>query len=93
MYNPAHPGFVLRENLENISVTETAKRLGVTRAALSRVLNGKAAISAEMAVRLSILLPNTDAAFWLRMQAAYDLWQAEQRNHDFVIPLSQPLPV
>lgn len=93
MYTPAHPGLVLRESLENISVTETAQRLGVTRAALSRILNGKAAISAEMAVRLSILLPNTDAAFWLRMQAAYDLWQAEQRNHDFVIPLSEPLPL
>lgn len=93
MHNPAHPGLVLRESLENISVTETAQRLGVTRAALSRILNGKAAISAEMAVRLSILLPNTDAAFWLRMQAAYDLWQAEQRNHDFVIALSEPLPL
>lgn len=92
MYNPAHPGLVLRDSLENISVTEAAQRLGITRVALSRILNGKAAISAEMAVRLSILLPNTDAAFWLRMQTAYDLWQAEQRNHDFVIPLSEPLP-
>lgn len=92
MYNPAHPGLVLREYLDGISVTETAQRLGVTRATLSRILNGKAAISADMAVRLSVLLPNTDAAFWLRMQAAYDLWHAEQKNHDFVIPLSQPLP-
>lgn len=93
MHNPAHPGLVLKEYLEDISITEAAQRLGVTRAALSRILNGKAAISAEMAVRLSILLPNTDAAFWLRMQSAYDLWQAEQRNHDFVIPLSEPLPL
>ncbi|WP_373698509.1 HigA family addiction module antitoxin [Neisseria dentiae] len=91
MYNPAHPGLVLREYLENISVTEAAQRLSVTRAALSRILNGKAAISAEMAVRLSVLL-NTSSQMWLNMQAAYDLWQAEQRNHDFVIPLSQPLP-
>lgn len=91
MYNPAHPGLVLRESLENTSVTEAAKRLGITRAALSRIFNGKAAISADMAVRLSILLPNTDAAFWLRMQSAYDLWHAEQKNHDFVIPLSEPL--
>lgn len=56
MHNPAHPGLVLREYLGQISVTEAALRLGVTRAALSRILNGKAAISAEMAVRLSILL-------------------------------------
>lgn len=93
MYNPAHPGLVLRDSLQGTSITEAAQRLGITRAALSRILNGKAGISAEMAVRLAILLPNTDAAFWLRMQAAHDLWQAEQRNHDFVIPLSQPLSV
>ena len=70
MHNPAHSGLVLREYLEDISITEAAQRLGVTRAALSRILNGKAAISAEMAVRISILL-----------------------NHDFVIPLSEPLPL
>ncbi|MDO5638374.1 MAG: HigA family addiction module antitoxin [Neisseria sp.] len=91
MHNPAHPGLILRDILSETSITEAAARLGVTRAALSRVLNGKAAISAEMAVRLSILLPNTDAAFWLRLQAAYDIWQVEQKPHDFVIPLSAAL--
>lgn len=92
MHNPAHPGLVLREYLEDISITEAAQRLGVTRAALSRILNGKAAISAEMAVRISILL-KTSSTMWINMQSAYDLWQAEQRNHDFVIPLSEPLPL
>ncbi|WP_315360832.1 HigA family addiction module antitoxin [Neisseria bacilliformis] len=91
MYNPPHPGEVLRECLGENSVTETAKRLGVTRAALSRILNGKAAVSAEMAVRLSVLLPNTDAALWLRLQNAYDLWHVQQKPHDFVIPLAVPL--
>lgn len=91
MHNPAHPGLVLREYLDGISVSEAAKRLGVTRAALSRILNGKAAISAEMAVRLSILL-HTSSQMWLNIQAAYDLWHAQQRNHDFVIPLTEPLP-
>lgn len=88
MHNPPHPGAVLRECLGNHTVSQTAKNLGITRAALSRILNGKAGISADMAVRLSILLPNTDAALWLRLQNSYDLWHAEQQPHDFVIPLN-----
>lgn len=90
MHNPPHPGLVLYEYLGETSVTEAAKRLGVTRAALSRILNGKASITAEMAVRLSILL-GTSSALWLGMQNDYDLWQAEQRPHDFVVPLSVAL--
>ncbi|SUA52376.1 Plasmid maintenance system antidote protein [Oligella ureolytica] len=49
MHNPAHPGIVLREYLGDLTVTEAASRLGVTRAALSRILNGSAGISADMA--------------------------------------------
>lgn len=90
MHNPAHPGTVLREYLGQTSVTEAAQRLGVTRAALSRILNGKAAISADMAVRLSILL-GTSSNLWAGMQSDYDLWQAEQLRHDFVVPLTQAL--
>ena len=52
MNNPAHPGLVLREYLGDLSVTEAASRLNVTRAALSRILNGSAGISADMALRL-----------------------------------------
>ena len=88
MYNPPHPGEILRECLDGHTVSQTAKNLGITRAALSRILNGKTGISADMAVRLSILLPNTDAALWLRLQAAYEIWHAEQQPHDFVIPLN-----
>lgn len=90
MHNPAHPGIVLREYLGQTSITEAAQRLGVTRAALSRILNGKAAISADMAVRLSILL-GTSSSMWAGMQSDYDLWQAEQLHHDFVIPLTRAL--
>ncbi len=90
MHNPAHPGLVLREYLGQTSVTEAAQRLGVTRAALSRILNGKAAVSADMAVRLSILL-GTSSSLWAGMQTEYDLWQAEQQRHDFVVPLSQAI--
>ncbi|QEI07659.1 HigA family addiction module antidote protein [Pigmentiphaga aceris] len=78
MHNPAHPGTVLREYLGELSVTEAAARLGVTRAALSRILNGSAGISADMALRLRDAL-GTSAEMWLAMQAQYDLWQAEQK--------------
>jgi len=90
MHNPAQPGLVLREYLGQTSVTEAALRLGVTRAALSRILNGKAAISADMAVRLSILL-GTSSGLWAGMLSDYDLWQAEQTRHDFVVPLTKAL--
>lgn len=79
MHNPPHPGEVLREYLpEGMSVTEAAKRLGVTRQALSALLNGRAGVSAEMALRLSDAL-GTGAEMWIRMQAGYDLWQAKQK--------------
>ncbi|MFN7572762.1 MAG: HigA family addiction module antitoxin [Betaproteobacteria bacterium] len=79
MHNPPHPGEVLRDGIigPELTVTEFARRLGVSRVALSRVLNGQAAISAEMAVRLARALGGS-AASWLHMQANYDLWQAEQ---------------
>ncbi|MCI7352808.1 HigA family addiction module antitoxin [[Pasteurella] aerogenes] len=87
MYNPSHPGLILREYIDGMKVTDIAHRLGVSRVALSRVLNGKSAISPEMALRLSQLLPNTSADFWLKMQSAYDLWQVEQRTHFSIEPL------
>ena len=78
LHNPPHPGEVLRDGVfadTGITVTEFAKRLGVTRVALSRVLNGKAAISADMAVRLAAALGGR-AESWLHMQANRDLWIA-----------------
>ena len=78
MFNPPHPGAVLRDGVftdTGISVTEFARRIGVTRVALSRVLNGRAGISADMAVRLAAALGG-GAESWLHMQANYDLWQA-----------------
>ena len=84
MHNPAHPGTVLREYLGEITVTEAANRLGVTRTALSRILNGSAGISVDMALRLRAAL-GTSAEFWLNMQVQHDLWQAEQKPHPKVI--------
>lgn len=82
MHNPPHPGEVLRELcLEplGLSVSETAKALGVSRKTLSAILNGRAGISPEMAVRLSIAF-DTSAESWLNQQTQYDLWLAEKRR-------------
>lgn len=79
MHNPPHPGSVLREYLGSLSVTEAANHLGVTRVALSRVLNGSAGISAEMALRLSEAL-GTTPELWLGMQTQYDLWQLSSKR-------------
>jgi addiction module HigA family antidote len=80
MYNPAHPGEVLRDYLpEGLAVTEAARRLGVTRQALSALLNGRAGVSAEMASRLEAGL-GTSAEMWIGMQTAFDLWKARHRS-------------
>ena len=79
MHNPAHPGRILGYYLQGRSVTEVARHLGVTRPALSRVLNGKAGISADMALRLSEAF-NTEADLWLRLQAQRDLWIASKKR-------------
>src|SRR5260221_11989304 len=79
-HNPPHPGRVLREYLGTMSVTDTARHLGVTRVSLSRILNGSAGISAAMALRLSDAL-GTSPELWFGMQAQYDLWRAAQRLH------------
>lgn len=82
MHNPPHPGEVIKELcLEplGLSVTETAKALGVSRKTLSSIVNGKAGVSLEMAVRLSIAF-NTSSESWLNQQVQYDLWQAEQHR-------------
>ena len=82
MHNPPHPGEILRglclEPL-GLSVTDAAKALGVSRKTLSAVLNGRAGISPEMAVRLSIAF-DTTAESWLNQQIQYDLWLAEKNR-------------
>ena len=84
MFNPPHPGDTLKEDVLpalGLSVTEAAAQLGVTRAALSRVLNGRAAISPEMALRIEGWLGMENggrADTWIGQQAAYDLWKARK---------------
>jgi len=79
MFNPPHPGTVLKEYLGDVSVTTAASHLGMTRAALSRILNGGAGISADMALRLADAL-GTSAELWAGMQAQYDLWRASKKR-------------
>ena len=81
MYNPAHPGEVIRDLcLEplGLTVTAAAEGLGVTRKALSELLNGHAGVSPEMAIRLEKAFGST-AEHWLAMQTQYDLWQARKK--------------
>ena len=82
MHNPPHPGEIIKElcikPLE-LTVTEAAKALGVSRNTLSKVLNGHASVSPEMAIRLSIAF-NTTSESWLNQQMQYDLWQAEKER-------------
>ena len=84
MFDPPHPGSVLRDYLADVSVTAAALHLGVTRAALSRILNGNTGISAEMALRLSEAL-GTSPELWIGMQSQYDLWQASKNRRRKVV--------
>lgn len=85
IFNPAHPGEVLRDYLGELSVKEAASRLRVTRAHLSRILNGHSGITAAMSLRLSAAL-GTSPEFWLRMQVHHDLWRAQRAKRPKVRP-------
>ena len=79
MYNPCHPGDLIREYLGTMAVSEAAKRLRVARSTLSRLLNGRASVSAAMALRLSDAF-GTEPRLWLDLQQQYDLWHASRRR-------------
>ena len=82
MHNPPHPGEVLRELCLKplaLTVTQAARALGVSRKTLSSILNGRAGISPEMAVRLSLAF-GTTAESWMNQQIQYDLWHVERRG-------------
>ena len=87
MFNPPHPGELFDDYLGDVSLAEVARRLGVTRATLSRIRNGHASVTADMAVRLGELL-GTSAELWLGMQSAYDLWIERQRDRPLVAALA-----
>jgi addiction module HigA family antidote len=88
MYNPPHPGQILKSELEGRSVTEVARHLGIARVTLSRILNEQAGITPEMSIRLSEAF-NTSADFWFRLQAQYDFWQASRKKRKKIAPLKR----
>ena len=82
MLSPPHPGEGLKEDVLaplGLTVTETAKALGISRKTLSEIVNGKSPITPDIAVRLERAFANPPADMWLRLQAAYDLRAAEQK--------------
>jgi len=95
MHDPAHPGEILGELVIEplgLSVTDAARHLGVSRKTLSKVLNGRGAITPEMALRLEMTFSKPTAAHWLRLQNAYDLWQTRRRSTDIhVTPVARPM--
>lgn len=86
MHNPAHPGEILKELVLDplgLSVTRVAENLDISRKTLSKVINGRGAITPEMAVRLEMAFANPSADHWLKLQNAYDLWWARQYKKEF----------
>jgi addiction module HigA family antidote len=87
MHNPAHPGEILRERMGEMPVSKLAAHLRVSRVTLSRLLNGNAGVSAEMALKLSEAF-STSPDLWLNMQTQFDLWQASRVKRKRVAPLA-----
>lgn len=85
MFNPPHPGLTLRDDVLpalGLTVTQAAQQLGVSRVTLSRLLNGHAGVSPEMALRIEAWLGvarGGEARLWLAEQSAYDVWHASQK--------------
>jgi addiction module HigA family antidote len=87
MHNPPHPGAVLREWLPaEMTVTDAAASLNVARVTLSKILNGNAGISADMALRLSQWL-GTSPDMWMGLQMQFDLWQAGKQKRPAIAPM------
>jgi addiction module HigA family antidote len=89
MFNPPHPGRIVKEALEAIpmTVTDFAAHLGVSRVALSRVLNGHAGISPEMSIKISQAFGQGQGDIWFLMQGDHDFWQASHKKQRPVRPL------
>ncbi len=87
MYNPPHPGELIREYLGSMKIGVAARRLRIARSTLSRLLNGRASVTAAMALRLADAFGN-EPRLWLDLQQQYDLWHASRRKR----PRIEPFP-
>ncbi|NOR19307.1 MAG: HigA family addiction module antidote protein [Xanthomonadales bacterium] len=88
MHNPAHPGEILRELIIEplgLTIIDVAEHLNVSRKTLSKVINGRGAITPEMSVRLEIAFNKPSADHWLRLQNAYDLWNVRQNERELEV--------
>jgi len=93
MHNPPHPGAILAdwlEGLDAMTITEFAKRIHVTRATLSRIINGHASITPDLAIRLEEAL-GASREMWVGMQGAYDLWVASAQPRKAIEPIARPV--
>jgi addiction module HigA family antidote len=91
MYNPAHPGAVLRDALEGVPMTvgEFAVHIGVSRNTLSRILNERASVTPEMSIRLAEAFGQPTLDIWFKMQNQYDFWHAKQAKRTKVRPIKK----
>ena len=90
MHNPAHPGEILKEDIIaplHLNMEDTANHLGITRKHLSRICNGKARLSADVAVRLEQAFGAPSAVTWMRMQVKYDVWEAKENDQKPIEPI------
>jgi len=89
MYNPAHPGAVLKDILENVPMTlgELATHIGISRNTLSRILNEKAAVTPDVSIRLAEAFGQPTPDIWFKIQNKYDFWHAKQAKRRKVRPI------
>jgi len=89
MYNPAHPGAVIKDIIEGIPMTvgEFAAHLGVSRNTLSRILNEKAAVTPEMSIKIAEALGQQQTDIWFKVQNQYDFWHAKQARRKKIQPI------
>ena len=91
MYNPAHPGEILKDLILDplqLSITKAAYHLDISQTMLSQIVSGHSAITPDIALRLEIIFKNPNATHWLRLQNAFDIWQARKR-FIHTIPISE----
>ena len=94
MFNPPHPGEILKEVLEDMSMTvsDFAAHIGVSRVTLSRIINGRAGFTPEMSIKISEAFGQGQGDIWFRMQNTYDVWHASRAKRKKIRPIKIKMP-